>query len=303
MRNRSFSMALVLCLIPTVAHADFLPSNDLWKEDRMLRGSTMTEETFNQVIDAAESTFQKIVTDHFGATLKVNRLWTNSTVNANSKQNKNVWTVDMYGGLARRPEVTPDGFTLVLCHEIGHHLGGYPYYGTSFFGPNRSWAAVEGQADYFATLDCSRQLWKDDIAKNAEFRTTVPAVPKALCDTTWSSIADQDLCYRQMTASRSVTDLNAIGDFKKSDFDTPSLAKVGKTDSDHPLSQCRLDTFVAGALCVRTFDDSVIPGKSLEAKKRNSQESERESGQYTCLQSDGFTEGYRPLCWFKSIAD
>ena len=31
----------------------------------------------------------------------------------------------MYGGLARRAEVTEDGFAMVLCHELGHHVSLY----------------------------------------------------------------------------------------------------------------------------------------------------------------------------------
>jgi Zn-dependent protease with chaperone function len=53
----------------------------------------------------------------------------------------------MFGGLARDPLVTKDGFSAVICHEIGHHIAGAPRKGFS-------WASNEGQADYFATTKC-----------------------------------------------------------------------------------------------------------------------------------------------------
>src|SRR6478609_9034269 len=71
------------------------------------------------------------------------------------------YRVHMYGGLARRPEVTPDGFTLVVCHEVGHHFGGYPFVRDAY------WAANDGQADYFSTLACARRLWQNQPADNA----------------------------------------------------------------------------------------------------------------------------------------
>ena len=60
----------------------------------------------------------------------------------------------MFGGLARHKLVTPDGFALVACHEMGHHLGGAPRRG--------GWASNEGQSDYYATTKCARRIWAED---------------------------------------------------------------------------------------------------------------------------------------------
>ena len=50
----------------------------------------------------------------------------------------NKWVVAMFGGLARRPEVTKDAFQFVVCHEVGHHLAGWPF--------AYDWASNEGQS-------------------------------------------------------------------------------------------------------------------------------------------------------------
>ncbi len=294
-------LAFVVLTTSSVARADFLPKNNMAAEDRILRSGPVTEEVFNQVIDEAEAVYGKIVAQHFGAELTINRLWTNSTVNATAKQDGNSWTVDMYGGMARRPEITRDGFALVLCHEIGHHVGGYPYQKNSFFGPKRDWAAAEGEADYFATQACSRLLWKNQGQLNAEYRSIIPAYPKALCDSVWSAQGDQDLCYRQMMANKSIADVNAFGEFFKPNWEKPSKDVVRNTDDGHPASQCRLDTFMAGSLCTKAFEETSIPAKAIDAKKRNSIEGESEAALSSCMSNQGFTAGFRPRCWFKPL--
>ena len=62
----------------------------------------------------------------------------------------NEWRVVIYGGL-EHPLLTLDGLTAVICHEVGHHLGGFAFK-TSILGDN--WAATEGQSDYFAAHRC-----------------------------------------------------------------------------------------------------------------------------------------------------
>ena len=66
--------------------------------------------------------------------------------------------------------MTPDGFALVLCHELGHHLAGNPRV--------QAWAANEGQSDYFSTQSCARELWSGETAENAKAALTVPKTPK-----------------------------------------------------------------------------------------------------------------------------
>jgi len=279
-----------LLFTASLARADFLPPNDLWKEDGLLRGATLTEKDFNEVIDLAESVIGDIVSSNFGATLKVNRLWTDSTVNANAIQYGNDWEVNMYGGLARRPEITRDGFGLVLCHEIGHHLGGYPF--------SSSWAANEGSADYFTTIACPRIIWKEQLKTNASFRKIVEATPKSLCDRVWKTEVDQNLCYRVTMGGKSLADLlSALGGTKAS-WSTPDTSKVSVTNNAHPAGQCRLDTYLAGALCAKDFDTAVIPAKDL-GSKRNTKDGELNAVASSCTQYENFELGFRPTCWFK----
>lgn len=279
-----------LCLASTAAHADFLPPNDLHLQDGLLRGQNVTEQDFIDAIEEAEAVYIPLIKETQNATLKVNRLWSNSTVNASAIQYGSRWEVNMYGGLARRPEITKDGFSIVLCHEIGHHLGGYPF--------SSAWAADEGQSDYFATLSCGRLLWRNQLAKNAESREIIEALPKAKCDASYETEDEQNLCYRLMLAGKSTADLlSALGGTKAS-WTTPDTKVVKSTYHAHPAGQCRLDTYTAGALCAKSYDETIIAGKSL-GSRRNSADAERESAKSTCTQYEDFDIGYRPLCWFK----
>ena len=269
---------LVSFLLGSQANATFLPPNDLHLEVTLFDGE-VSQEDFNEVIDIAKEIYEPIFAGH-GAEIKFNRYWDNDLVNASAMRKGNVWIINMYGGLARRPEVTKDGFAMVLCHEIGHHLAGSPF--VQRFG--NTWAANEGQSDYFASLSCAKEIWKRSN-QDSYAGTNIDPLGRSLCNEVWSTSADQKLCYRSLEAGKSLARLLARGG--SVGFDTPDKTVVSATYHKHPKAQCRLDTYVAGALCQEDFDKNVIPS--------NFDESE----QYTCTRSRQYVTGVRPLCWFK----
>ena len=283
---------LLIALFPTTSFShSFMPDNDLHLQDDVNReDANVTEEEFNRVIDQATDIYAPIITAH-GATLNFNRLWSNSTVNASASQSGSTWTVNMYGGLARRPEVTSDGFALVVCHELGHHLGGFAMY------TNR-WASNEGQSDYFATLSCGRLLWRSETEKNAGFRKTVDAYPKAKCDATYETTEDQNLCYRLAMGGLSLAKLLAALGNDEISWETPDQNEVSATSDSHPAAQCRLDTYLAGSICTAEFDPNLIPGKSHPDGQR-SIGAEIEAAANSCTRAALFERGARPRCWFK----
>jgi hypothetical protein len=279
-----------LTLLSAPALADFLPPNNLHLEDNLLRDANVKEDDFNTVIDQVEALYGPIIKDTQKANLKVSRLWKNNTVNASAMQLGQTWTVNMYGGLARRHEVTLDAFTLVLCHELGHHVAGYPF--------TTHWASNEGQSDYFATQSCGKLLWRSQRSKNSTAREQIAAIPKADCDAIWKNEEEQNLCYRLMLASKSLADLAGSIGANKVNWETPDAKVVNKTYNGHPQGQCRLDTMKAGALCAADFDSTLIPGKDL-GSKRNSAEAEMVSAKHTCTEYMQYELGFRPRCWFR----
>ena len=295
MLRRILLCFMCFSMMPQAYSGVFMPENDLHKQKNVQKGP-VTEEIFNEVIDEAIAFYRPVIQQQ-GGMLWVRRAWKDDTVNASAMQLGKFWLVNMFGGLARRPEVTRDGFAMVLCHELGHHLAGYPYV--------QAWAANEGQSDYFAAMGCARALWYDKPATNKIKADDVPETPRKLCDMKWKSDKEAKLCYRVMMAGKSTADL--LGALKEQEvfFDNHDETVVDVTNSKHPDAQCRLDTFMSGALCDAEWNHAIIPGKRLEDS--NSVEAEIESSTVTCTRNyftdaqDDIENGVRPNCWFKSL--
>ena len=282
--------ALSVCSLS--AQASILPPNDLDKEDNLEMIANMTQKEFKEIINGVISFYNEPAANQ-GAKIKVNAMWDNSTVNASAQQMGSSWVINMYGGLARRPEVTPDGFAMVVCHELGHHFAGFAFKGSS-------WAANEGQADYFATHACARRVWGKQKEVNASFRTQVGQFEKSKCDEAYSVQDDRDLCYRTTAAGLSLaTLLSKLGNSGEPRFETPDDNKVARTNDNHPAAQCRLDTYFQAALCGTPFDPMVIPAKN-HPRGQGSLDAEKEAAKYTCTELDSKAFGLRPTCWFRS---
>lgn len=267
----------------------FVPENDLRIPVDAKRSGGLTEAQFNSVIDKLEVIYAPIVSE-MGGKLKIKRLWTNDKANASAIRGifwgKN-WVVNMYGGLARHDSITEDGFALVLCHELGHHLGGTPKY-SGVLGIGERFAASEGQADYFATLKCLRKAFLNDNNKEIISRMDVPATLASSCAKAWPNQADYSICVRSGMAGVSVSGFfSSMRRIPAARFETPDPKVVKKNFHKHPEPQCRLDTYFQGALCEKSFNDDV----SQEDEVLN-----------TCHVTSGHKVGVRPFCWNKPKA-
>ncbi len=261
----------------------FAPENNLrisqW--DKATNG--MTEERFLSIIGRVSDLYAPIVKSK-GGTLKMNNNWSDDTVNAYAQRTGTTWQVSMFGGLARHPLITDDGFMGVVCHELGHHLGGAPKKG----GWSGAWASNEGQADYFATLKCLRRVLENDdnIAIVSKMKVDADAVTK--CESIYKSANEIALCQRTAMAGKSLAMLlGDLGGNSKVNFNTPDKSVVKETNDAHPAAQCRLDTYFSGSLCDKAILDEVDNKDPIKG---------------TCVKSDGHVEGVRPLCWYKPTA-
>lgn len=294
------SVAAIVFAFQTTVQATWIADEDL-RPDLAApspKDSQISESEFQKLINSVQSEYASTVTK-LGGKLEINGDWKGEKPNAGAAQTMGKWQVKITGGLARRPELSPDAFTLILCHELGHHLGGFVIapQQTPFEKP---WAANEGQADYFSTHVCSHRMWSADTQKNAGFRNTVKPAARRLCDSVWVDAEEQNLCYRVLTAVESMTNtMAALTGKPVPQFDTPDLSVVEKTNHAHPAPQCRMDTTAQAALCTAFFDSGIIPGKGVP-QGGDSIEAERESASFSCSQYSGYSIGLRPNCWFKS---
>ena len=273
-------------------HCDFLPKNNLRIPVGMEMAGGIDQATFNRVIDTISAVYAPIIKSK-GGTLKVNRLWTDATVNASAERKGKTWVLNMYGGLARHSVTTEDGFALVFCHEMGHHLGGFPEIGSGDGNPD--WAANEGQADYFATMKCFRRVFEKADNASVVAKLNVPEFVKTKCANTFKSQEEINLCERESmggntlalllwTLSNGGSSGLAPDASKKPAFDTPDTSHVSSTNDNHPAAQCRLDTYFNGSICGISYTEDF--GKS-------------DPSTGACAQEKGDQYGYRPLCWYK----
>lgn len=242
----------------------------------------ITEVQFNKVMDRVERLYAPVIAQA-GGKLKINRKWTDPTVNASAEQIGSNWVLNMYGGLARHAAINEEGMALVACHELGHHIGGAPKI-AGWFGDG--WATNEGGADYYATLKCLRNYFAEDDNETITTTATIDPLAKTQCSAEFTNHADQLLCLRNSMAATSVALLfmDLHKDKAPPSFGTPDKAVVTAMDDEHPATQCRMDTYFNGAIC--HVDKTV--GNSTSDYRQGS-----------CVQGTD-AQGWRPLCWFKA---
>lgn len=258
----------------------FLPENKMNIPVGVKTAGGITQEQFNQVMDRMEKLYSPEI-ERLGGKLKINRLWSNGTVNASANRSGTSWVLNMYGGLARHAATNFEGMALVACHEMGHHLGGAPKYGGQ---GSLDWASNEGQADYYSALKCLRRFFAEDDNKAILANMTIDPLAEKSCVEQFANEQDQLLCKRTSIGGQSVAMLfkSLSNQTVVPQFGTPDPRKVQQTNDDHPATQCRMDTFFAGMRCPVDV---------------NSKLDESDYRQGSCY-SPHDPVGFRPACWF-----
>lgn len=260
----------------TFSH-EFAPENNLKIGPEVISFNGIDETAFNEIISSVEQVYAPIISQ-MGGRLYVDKNWNDANVNAYAERNGNIWIVKMLGGLARHGAITRDGFATVICHEIGHHIGGAPKM-TEIRG---QWASVEGESDYFASLKCLRKVWRNDDNIRVIQNMSVDPEADRLCKLTYTDPARAALCIRSVMAAVSTANLLAdISNSTRPSTASTDNSRVSKTVETHPKPQCRLDTYLNGALCTVSEDIDV-----------------NQSNANIGVCTDRKNYGARPLCWY-----
>lgn len=288
LRNKKLIVTVMSLAFSTAvfsADLDCFPDNDLSfpvTNQKNVEGPQKFQ--IMRIIERFKSVMQPTVTKRLKKTLKIELDWENPKVNASATRDEsNNPVIVLLGGMARHPEMTPDGLLGILCHELGHHLGGAPKKkrGRS---DKRSWSSAEGQADYFAANKCLNIFFNSP----SETVNLDALSDKKEVDFAESRCGNDPICTRTALAGLSMAKVFAsLKDF----YRNPSLERndhttVWETTFGHPKPQCRLDTILAGAVCsvppTQPFD-SLDP--SIGACYRHGDEVTKVSGE-------------RPRCWY-----
>jgi len=214
------------------------------------------------------------------------------------------WPIEL--GLDFRGGLSADVITLMICHEVGHALAGFPFKNDGRekaqsqglpSGQYGSVISAEENSDYFASKECLPRLWAGQRAVNAKFRATASEYVKTRCDQVWPGVDEQNLCYRSAAAAESLGRWLGKLDDPMPRVDKPSKTIVEQTLWTYPPgAQCRVDTIFHGALCRTKFRSTDVPGliEPLAEVWRQRPEVEAAAAPDSCLEG----LGARPRCWF-----
>lgn len=133
----------------------------------------------------------------------------NPRVNAQINKSGSVAVIEVWGGMLNQAQMNQDVLTLLLCHELGHLLGGPP------LKSRNGWSSTEGQADYYSTAHCARLMGLGE-------------------ERFYESAQDLAHIYAKVTGE------------VYPELRTCDQGVVERTNFGYPSAQCRLDTLVAG---------------------------------------------------------
>lgn len=209
----------------------------------------------------------------------------NPSASASADVTNKSWIVTLAGGLVNHPHLHADVLRIIICHELGHIVGGAPRRHIPFdwqgsIAPDGlSFHSSEGQADYYATRSCFRLLVQGQNHKSVLASMAVPQKVKQDCEFAHSVSSEASaICQRAAVAGKGFLNLNFVFPIS---FLTPDLSQTPELLRDqYPERQCRLDTLFAGALCT----DSVK--EVFDFKNGSQNECSHRLGQ-------------RPRCWYR----
>lgn len=133
----------------------------------------------------------------------------NPGINAEIIKESNGPVIKVLGGMLQHPKMNKHALSLLLCHELGHYLGGPP------LKARNGWSSTEGQADYYSGETCARYLnfTEENLLEGALNLTRI---------------------YAGVTRETAPM------------LDSCDESTVTRINYGYPKIQCRLDTIVAG---------------------------------------------------------
>jgi hypothetical protein len=247
----------------------FFPQNNFHTETTFKElGDAQSQLT--PVINIIEDLYKPVFAES-NKTLTIDILWDQSNTNAYATRDmQDNPIIRITGGMMRNPHLNSDGMALILCHELGHFLGGEPkkLRGSS---TKKSWSSAEGQADYYATAVCLKKYFKHPNQKSAFMGEEANRAQRVLKEI--KQICKSPLCKRIASASMNVAEVYAQIDFYSQDLSLvePDTNIVYYTVFGHPNPQCRLDTMVNGLLCPNSENLEFEPNDPLSSTCKSAQ--------------------------------
>ena len=221
---------------------------------------------YDEVLDAFLDEFSDTVAE-FGGELKIQRDWGDGAVNAWAWKIGREFILEVPGGLSRYHLINEPAFVSVVCHELGHLIGGAP--------ASRYNISFEGQSDYYASQKCVRRI--------------VHRLNQDYLDLTNAEV--EELCSRKLGCRAAVVGALAVTSYYASLANAPAPTLTNRdrnqaqeTLASHPDAQCRLDTLVASALC----------------PVEESEQANWDDPTVSYCHAANFPQFQRPRCWYRA---
>lgn len=272
---------LFFTLLSLNVHADFLPQQIITPSADLIKSREIPLE-FKKIQAEIHDLFLDDIKNQNGE-LIVNYDHGNPTANASASREGNLWFIKFNGGLIFHKKFDSDLYIAILCHELGHHLGGTPF---KFPQSRRhGWVAAEGQSDYFASNICFKRYFLNQDNESYLAGKKIEHEIQEGCKQNHPTKLDYQICVRGALIAKKVGKfLRDIGRTRRGHREpiptigTPDQTIVHSTVVTHPLTQCRLDTYFQGALC------NLYDGRKEE--------------NLNCKRGHEVYSGSRPRCWF-----
>lgn len=206
--------------------------------------SDVTEQDYIQIIHRFMGFAMADVYAQHGKALYIPNEWQSPFFAAYAKLDEKYAQIALWGGLVRAPGTTQGALVAILCHELGHLIGGEPRQKIT----GAEWASSEGQSDFFASKVCLPKFFKS----YPQFAMSISQDVRAKC-------GEDLICQKTMQAGLEMAHLlqrYSFREYTPVSLHTQAPATSVSIINSYPSDQCRLDTFVQGALC---HDKNCLP--------------------------------------------
>lgn len=179
--------------------------------------------------------YQSEIKGDFGVKLEILPDAENPLYFGGASLESGVFSISAGRDLMQNKGMTEGAVLFLLCHEVGHLVGGIPKKETN------TWASTEGQSDYYAASTCLKRLYLKRFSHSHPYVTNEIRV---LCH-------GDEICGKTMAAGKEFMDaLYAYIDVPE--MPRPELKKTERPllkweKLNYPTLQCRLDTIKNGA--------------------------------------------------------
>lgn len=233
-----FLLVLLVTMVSKQVHADEQVRKDyFYLPPGSANVSALTESDYTTVVSKFLMRYFNKVYTATGKPLVIPFEWNSPYFAAFAESKEGYMKISLWGGVARAPGASKSVLAAILCHELGHILGGEPRQTI----PGAEWSSIEGQSDFYAAAVCL----PDFLRAHPEFAPVVSPEAEQVCQ------RNKDCGVVLQTGLDTVRFLQA---YSYREFTPVSIFHSEKPAeklilNTYPSDQCRMDTFIEGARC------------------------------------------------------